>query len=44
MHLYMAEDYYQRAMGYWPFKGEEVKTAKVLLTNAMDLLKQVDDT
>ena len=44
MHLYMAEDYYQRAMGYWPFKGEEVKMAKVLLTNAMDLLKQVDDT
>ena len=41
MHLYMAEDYYQRAMGYWPFKGQEAKHATMLLTNAMNLIKNI---
>lgn len=42
MSLYMAVKYYQRAMRYWPYKGQEIEAAKMLLNNIMDLLNQVD--
>lgn len=41
MGIYVAVNYYQRAMGYWPFKGQEAEHAKMLLNNAMDLLENI---
>ena len=41
MHLYMAEKYYQRAMGYWPYADQALNTIKMLLTNSMDLLNNI---
>jgi len=38
MHLYVAEEYYQRAMGYWPYAGEEALSARILLKDAAKLL------
>ena len=41
VRLYFAVKYYRKALGWWPYAGKEVETAKMLLTNAMDLLKRV---
>jgi len=41
MLLYLAMDYYQRKNGYWPFKGDEVRMAKVLINDAIKLLERV---
>jgi len=41
MAIYVAVKYQQKAFGYWPYAGQEVETAKMLMRNAMDLLERV---
>jgi len=41
MHIYMAEKYYQRAQGYWPFAGKEIESAYMLMADATELLDRI---
>jgi len=41
MAIYVAVKYQQKAFGYWPYEGQEVETAQMLMRNAMDLLERV---
>ena len=39
MAIYLAVEYYQRAKGYWPYKGEELDMANRLINDAIKLLQ-----
>jgi len=41
MAIYVAVKYYQKSMGYWPYAGQELDQAVVMIHNALDLLERI---